>query len=198
MIYTILFLYLAWSVAAFEWWRLTFVPSEVALNDKDITANGSADNLRKGYHSRRNWVRGLTLGALSAGAAFPLWWARSSGWAPSWQSWPAYGLGLLAVAVLLTGYFIRYFTPLLNLARRAAGRLDITEYYASSDSASWPDAKIWNQVRADTAASITSGPPDPQRYANELLQKLLTRTWLYCRAAAFLLACAAVLVAYNS
>lgn len=192
MIYSILLLYLAWATAAFKWWRLTFVPAEVKLNDADITANGSQDNLRKGYHSRRNWVRGLTLAALAAAAALPLWWAHSTSWYPTGQSWLAYLLGFLAVAVLLGGYFIRYFTPLLNLARRAAGRTDITEWYASSDSASWPDAAIYKALRAQFPAAPAA---ELASMASRALQKLLTSTWRYCLLAAALLALGAVATA---
>jgi hypothetical protein len=180
MVYLIIFTVLA--ALTYWYWRARFVPAEVKLNDADITANGSQDNLRKGYHARRNWVRGLTLAALSAGASLPLWFAH----------WLAGLLGLLAVAVLLTGYFSRYFTPLLNLARRAAGRLDITEYYASSDSASWPGAAVYKPLRAQfpsaPAAELAS-------MASRDLESLLTRTWRYARIAAALLSLGAAATA---
>jgi hypothetical protein len=180
MIYSILFSII--STLAYLYWRARFVPTEVKRNDADITANGSQDNLRKGYHARRNWVRGLTLAALAAGASLPLWFAH---WLAGW-------LGLLAVAVLLAGYFSRYFTPLLNLARHAAGRLDITEYYASSDSASWPDAAVYKELRRDYPDWSNT---ELQAKASGNLRLLLIRTWLYARLVAGALALGAVAVA---
>jgi hypothetical protein len=179
MVYRILFLVLA--VLCYWYWSAKFVPKEVRKNVADIAADGANDTLQKGYHARRTWVRLWPALACCVVPAAPL----------AFVNWGAAGLGFLAMVALIGGYFARWFTPLLNEARTAT-RPDITTWYASPASKSWPDAKIWRQVRADTAASITSGPPNPQRYANELLQKLLTRTWLYSRAAAFLLACAAV------
>jgi hypothetical protein len=145
--------------AAYRIWG-KLVRYEVADNAASIKANGSADNLRKGYHQRRAWLRFWPLLGLAVGAALPLW-----------GHWLAAGLAFLALAILLTAYFARFFTPLLNLAR------GLPEFKASSDSASWPDAAVWKQVRGTAQPGIY----DRQPLANDLLKRLLARVWLWGR-----------------
>lgn len=52
MIYSILFVILA----SISYWLYTrkIVPAEVKLNADMIVSNGAADDLRKGFHSRRS------------------------------------------------------------------------------------------------------------------------------------------------
>jgi hypothetical protein len=178
MVYSVLFLVLA--ALAYWYWSAKFVPKEVRENAADFEANGSADDLQQGYHGRETWSRVWPALACCVVPAAPL----------AFVNWGAAGLGFLAMVALIGGYFARYFTPLLNLAR-SVGRPDIGEWYASPASKSWPDAAAWKDTRAKYAdsAARTLGY-DQQVYANAYLRHL--RTWLYCRAAAFLLACAAV------
>ncbi|MDJ0367370.1 hypothetical protein QMK33_19655 [Hymenobacter sp. H14-R3] len=159
-------------LAAFLLWR-RFTASEVKLNDRDITANGAADDLRKGYHQRRGNVRALVAGGLVLVAGLPL--------APRGRL--PYLLASVGLLALLAGYFARYFTPLLNLARIAAGRTDLSEFYASPDSASWPDAAAWKEARhGNNLAKYVQ-----QSYANDYLRRMLTRTWWACRSISLVL-----------
>jgi hypothetical protein len=167
MIYLlIILLILAHAAAYFLWQR--FTRHEVAVNVRDIEADGAADTLRKGYHARRTWVRFWPWLGLVAAGSFPLLWG------------PHVGLVLLSslsLGILLAGFFARYFTPWLNVAMK----LDYKpEFYASPDSASWPDAAVWKQARQAVAGLRAD---DRQDYANHLLKQLLTRTWLWCRIA---------------
>jgi hypothetical protein len=176
MVYSILFLALA--ALAYWYWSAKFVPKEVRENAADFEANRAADDLQRGYHGREMWSRVWPALACCVVSAAPL----------AFANWGAAGLGFLAMVALIGGYFARYFTPLLNLARSST-RLDIGEWYASPDSKSWPDAAVYKKARA---AYTDANPLTRQQYADHLLERLLTRTWLFCRAAAFLLACAAV------
>lgn len=162
--------------AAYRIWGM-FTRYEVAENAAAITANGSADDLRKGFHQRRTWLRFWPWLALSVAAALPLW-----------GHWLALALAFLSLGILLAGFFARYFTPWLNVAR------GLPEFQASSDSASWPDAAVWKRFRA--APRSPWAATTPQVVVNYLLKDLLTHTWLGCRiayAVGLLLALAAFL-----
>jgi hypothetical protein len=176
MIYIILFLALAALV--YWYWSAKFVPKEVRENAADFDANESADDLQRGYHGREMWSRVWPALACCVVPVAPL----------AFVNWGAAALGFLAMVALIGGYFARWFTPLLNEARTAT-RPDVTTWYASPASKSWPDAAVWKRARKK---GYPLSATDAQLYASGLLQELLTRTWLYCRAAAFLLACAAV------
>lgn len=188
MIYSILFAILAYF--SYRYFRYKFIPKEVRENAEDFNRNGSADDLQRGYHSRELWSRVWpALACCALPALTPALFLRLglgsqvNGWAPT--------LSFLAVAVLLTGAFARFFTPLLNEARTAT-RPDITTWYASPASKSFPDAAVWKEARKAPAEML---PADRQDYANHLLEKLLTSTWRYCLLAAALLALGAVAVA---
>jgi hypothetical protein len=171
MIYSILFVILA--IISYRLYTRKIVPAEVKLNADAIAANGSADDLRRGFHQRRSWAR--------------VWPALACCLVPSLSfslsNWISLLLSFLAMAALLGGYFARYFTPLLNEAR------GLPYWYASSDSASWPDAAIYKKLRR-----ANQWVPDEfllsQARAN--LKTLLTRVWRWCRLAAGALAVAAV------
>lgn len=177
IIFSLLFMILA-SLSCWLYAR-KIVPAEVKLNADMITANGAADDLRKGFHSRRSWAR--------------VWPALACCLVPSLafslSNLPSLLLSFLAMAALLGGYFARYFTPWLNLALK----LDYKpENYCSPDSASWPDAAIWKKLRR-----ANPGLPDNLLLAEARtnLKALLTRTWLWARLTAGALAVAAVVVA---
>jgi len=163
MAYLLIILLILAHVAAYFLWQ-RFTRHEVAVNAEMITANGSADDLRAGFHQRRTWVRFWPWLGLSVAGALPLW-----------GHWPAAGLGFVSLGILLTGFFARYFTPWLNVAMK----LDYKpEFYASPDSASWPDAAIWKELRA---GQPMWGDGALQAEANATLKSLLTRTWLAAR-----------------
>lgn len=177
IIYSLLFLILA----ALSYWLYTHkaVPAEVKLNADMITQNGAADDLRGGFHQRRSWAR--------------VWPALACCLVPSLSfclsNLPSLLLSFLAMAALLGGFFARYFTPWLNLAMK----LDYKpEWYCSPDSASWPDAAIWEKLRR-----ANPGIPDNPLLAEARtnLKTLLTRTWLWCRIAAAAAAVSAIGVA---
>lgn len=152
---------LALHYAAYQLYTRKSVPAEVAQNAEAIRANGSQDNLRKGFHQRETWSRVWPwLGC----AVVPNLPALYLGWLPAL-------LGFVGLAVLLWAYFARYFTPLLNVAR------GLPYDHASSDSASWPDAAVWKKVRQ----SVVGPDSFKQVYADQLLQRTLTRTWLIGR-----------------
>jgi len=182
MIYTAIFLFLAGL--AYWYWSRVFVPREVRENVADFEANGAADDLQQGYHGRETWSRVWPALACCVVPAAAL----------AFTSWGAAALGFLGMVALIGGYFARYFTPLLNLARHAT-RPDITEWYASPASKSWPDAAVYKKARKIKAAIPGL---DLQTVANNLLRELLTRTWLWCRLAAALLAVGAVALTLNS
>lgn len=166
MFYALLAALILAHVAAYFLWQ-RFTRHEVAVNAEMIRANGSADDLRKGFHQRRGWVRFWPWLGLSVGASLP----------GLYNSYWVFALSFLSLGILLAGYFARFFTPLLNLAMG----LDYKpEFYASPDSASWPDAAVWKQTRAEAPLM----PVDRlQGYANMRLAQLLTRTWLLTRIA---------------
>ncbi len=170
--------------AAATWcWCRYVVPREVARNDADILANGAADDLRRGYHQRRSWVRfwwWLGLSVVPNAVLLPI------GWLPAL-------LGFLALGWLLAAYFGRYFTPLLNLARVASGRPDLSEWYCSGDSASWPDAAIWRTVR--TTRIVLHTDKERQLIANDLLKQLLSRVWTWGRIGYGVLTAGAIMLA---
>jgi hypothetical protein len=138
-----------------------FTAWEVATNARLIDENKSADDLRAGFHQRRGnirflWWLGCTVPAAGVLAFVSVW---------------AGVLAFVAVGALLAGYFIRFFTPRLNLAMK----LDYKpEFYASPRSASWPDAAAWQQTRAENPLLPES---QLQGYANMRLAQLLTRNW---------------------
>lgn len=179
MIYSILFATLA--VIAYRYFRHSFIPKEVRGNAADFDADGANDTLQRGYHGRELWSRVWPALACCVVPAAPL----------AFVSWGAAALGFLAMAVLLTGTFARWFTPLLNEARTAT-RPDVTTWTASGASKSWPDAAVWKEARKAPADML---PADRQDYANHLLEKLLNSTWRYARIAAALLSLGAVAVA---
>jgi len=161
------------ALALWLWHR--FVRHEVAENAAMILANGSADDLRKGFHQRRSWIRFWPWLGLSVCAALP----------GLWGNYWCFPFAFAAVGLLLLGYFARWFTPWLNLAMK----LDYKpEYYASPDSASWPDAAVWVKVRNLHFATDAAR----QAAANDRLRALLDRTWLLCRIGAGVLATGAV------
>lgn len=186
MIYALIFVVL--GAFSYRYFRHSFIPKEVRENAADFDADGANDTLQRGYHGRELWSRVWPALACCVVPTLPLYLPLSLGeggstWAPV--------LGFLAMAVLLTGSFARWFTPLLNEARTAT-RPDVTTWYASPDSKSWPDAAVFKPLRAKypTADNATLQPA-----ANLALQALLTRTWRYCRITAALLSLGAVAVA---
>lgn len=183
MIYSILFTIL--TALSYWYFRYKFIPKEVRENAADFEANGSADDLQQGYHSRETWSRVWPALACCLVPATPL----------AFATWPASGLAFLAMMALIGGAFARWFTPLLNLARVAAGQWWITEWTASAASKSWPDATAWVRVRRRLLPNT-----DNQPAANAEMKSIILRTWLQCRIAAALLAAAAawVAIAHNS
>lgn len=153
--------------AALAGWYVFVRHYEVPHNARAILDNGSADDLRKGFHQRRGNVRALVAAALALIGACP---------APSWL---AFGLLAAALLVLMAGAFARFFSPELSLAR------GMPEFYCSSDSASWPDALIWRKLRA-------ANPNVPthllQAQARLNLATLLYWCWYSCLALAGILA----------
>ena len=85
---------------AFALWLL-FCRWEVAANVRLIAANGSRDTLGLGFHVRRTLFRANVAGLLVGATALV------------YHSWPP-AVGLL---VLLTGWFMYYFSPALSKAR---------------------------------------------------------------------------------
>lgn len=178
MIYSILFVILA--ALSYWYWRFTFIPQEVRENAADFEANGSADDLQQGYHGRETWSR--------------VWPALTCCVVPSLSfslsNLTSCLLSFLAMVALIGGSFARWFTPLLNLARVAAGQWWITEWTASAASKSFPDATAWVRVRRRLLPET-----DNQPAANAEMKSIILRTWLQCRIAAALLATAAAWVA---
>jgi hypothetical protein len=125
----------ALATAAWYWWA---VFHEVPLNVRLILANGSADNLKAGFHQRRTWVRfwwwlGLTTaGSLAAGG-------------------PDFILAFGGLGALLGAIFLRTFNPLLNVGLGLAYK---ERFYASPVSASFPDAYVWRHVRKAFPAEL--------------------------------------------
>lgn len=157
MIYLLIILLISAHAAAYFLWQ-RFTRYEVAVNVRDIEADGSADTLGKGYHARRTWVRFWAWLGLVAAGSFPLLWG------------PHFGLVLLSflwLGILLAGFFARFFTPWLNVAR------GLPEFHASGDSASWPDAAAWKHARAAAAST--------QAFADSHMGYLIRGTWLFAQ-----------------
>ena len=175
-------LFLALAALAYWYWSAKFVPREVRENAADFEANGAADDLQQGYHGRETWSRVWPALACCVVPAAAL----------AFTNWGAAALGFLGMVALIGGYFARWFTPLLNEARTAT-RPDVTTWYASPASKSWPDAAVFKPLRAKypDASNATLQPA-----ANLALQVLLTRTWLWCRLAAALLVVGAVALTF--
>jgi hypothetical protein len=170
----ILLLAAGWLAAYLVFKR--FTAREVKVNADAIKANGSADDLRAGFHQRRSWAR-----------FWPWLVLVLVGSLPCVGSWPAYVSSFTGLGILLAGYFARWFTPLLNLAMG----LDYKpENYASPNSASWPDALIWKAVRSQYGPHYTDAKLQP--VANAKMRKLLVGVWRVCLVVAgllFLLVC---------
>lgn len=182
MIYALIFIILA-SIS-YWLWRYKIITAEVALNAADIKANGSQDNLQRGYHGRRGWARIWPGLACCVVPAAPL----------AFANWGVAALGFLAMAALLAGAFARDFTPKLNLARIANGDTWLaTEWYASPASKSWPDAGAWKETRSGKVLLFTQA--EEQIYANATMKKSILSTWLWCRIVAGAAAISAIGVA---
>lgn len=188
MIYALIFIVL--GAFSYRYFRYSFIPKEVRENAADFDADGANDTLQRGYHGRELWSRVWPALACCVVPTLPLYLPLSLGeggstWAPV--------LGFLAMAVLLTGCFARFFTPLLNEARTAT-RPDVTTWTASGASKSWPDAKAWRDIRKKDFAT----PAAQQSAANDEMKEIILSTWRYARIAAALLSLGAVAVAVTS
>jgi hypothetical protein len=144
------------------WAWCYFTQREASLNAKDILANGSADDLRKGYHARRTWARFWPWLGLTVCGCIPVLIGGSMS---------AFVVSYPSLGILLGAYFARFFTPALNLARGKA------EFYASPDSASWPDAAAWKVIRQQRFAADAA----EQQAANDNLKGRLESAWLWGR-----------------
>ena len=110
---------------AFGLWLL-FCKWEVAANVRLIAANGSRDTLGLGFHVRRTLFRANVAGLLVGATALV------------YHSWPP-AVGLL---VLLTGWFMYYFSPALSRAR------GLDPYYVSfSLTTAWLDKRLADLAR---------------------------------------------------
>lgn len=91
-------------------WR-SFTIDEVEVNRVMIEADKSANTLANGFHERRTWIRFWHgLGCLVVGGV-P---------AAAFAGWAAIGWSCAALGVLLGGYFLRTFSPMLNAALKLA------------------------------------------------------------------------------
>lgn len=150
--------------ATFLTW-VFFVGREVRVNAAMIVADGAADTLHQGFHRRRTGIRALVAGTLVVVGSLP-----------AWGVWPAAGLSMAALLVLLLGYFVRTFNPMLN---RARGLDYVARFYVSPSqgAAAFPDQYIWRKV-------VAANPGQPQaalQYrANEANQRLLNLLFLAC------------------
>lgn len=123
------------ALAVFAWFTIEY---EVPKNAHLILANGSANDLKAGFHARRTWVRFWWWLACCALGCLPplLWGGVGSG----------VGFSFAALGILLAGFFLRTFGPLLNVALS----LDYKKrFYASPQSDSFPDAYVWREVRSN-------------------------------------------------
>jgi hypothetical protein len=120
------------ALAVFAWFT---IEHEVPLNAQLILANGSANDLKAGFHARRTWVRfWWWLGCCVGGCLPPL----LLGWGHG------VGYSFAALGIVLAGFFLRTFGPLLNVTLS----LDYKKrFYASPQSDSFPDAHVWRHVR---------------------------------------------------
>jgi hypothetical protein len=146
------------ALAVFAWFT---IEHEVPLNAHMILTNGSADDLKAGFHSRRTWVRfWWWLACCLGGSLPPLLGGVVAG----------VGYSFAALGILLAGFFLRTFGPLLNVTLS----LDYKQrFYASPQSDSFPDAYVWRQVREGFP-----GRPDAQlqQHANTINHAFLNMT----------------------
>lgn len=150
------------ALAVFAWFT---IEHEVPLNAHMILTNGSADDLKAGFHARRTWVRFWWWLACSVGGSLtPLLWGGVAG----------VGYSFAALGIVLAGFFLRTFGPLLNVTLS----LDYKQrFYASPQSASFPDAYVWHHVRENSP-----GRPDAtlQQQANAVNQVFLNIVFVGC------------------
>lgn len=150
------------ALAVFAWFTIEY---EVPKNAHLILANGSADDLKAGFHARRTWVRfWWWLACCALGCLPPLLWGDGHG----------IGFSFAALGLLLAGFFLRTFGPLLNVALS----LDYKKrFYASSQSDSFPDSYVWRQVRE----KFPSRPDvELQEHANTVNQAFLNMVFIGC------------------
>ena len=147
--------------AALAVWAWFTVYYETPLNVRQITGNGSADNLKAGWHQRRTWVRFW-------------WWLACTVLGSVVAGWPGFVLSFGALGALLAGFFLRTFGPLLNHGLKLDYK---SRFYASPVSASFPDAYIWRETRQHWPGQSDAGL---QGRANLLNQWFLNLALLGC------------------
>jgi hypothetical protein len=150
------------ALAVFAWFT---IEHEVPLNAHLILANGSADDLKAGFHARRTWVRfWWWLACCVGGSLPPLLWGGVVG----------VGFSFAALGILLAGFFLRTFGPLLNVTLR----LDYKQrFYASPASGSFPDAYVWRQVREQFPNRADA---ELQQHANSINHAFLNMVFVGC------------------
>jgi hypothetical protein len=170
-------------------WLLYKLPFWEADRDyAAIKANGSADTLKERFHFLRALRRGLIQGGIAGVAAAPL--------APT--SFPAFWLLAAALGVGGLTWFFNTFNTKLSLLR------GLDPYYISfaTDAALFPDQLIaveaMQEIPHSAAYSDEETLAHRKEWAGERFKLLLKWCLWLGVGAAFLLACAAVLVAYNS
>jgi hypothetical protein len=139
----------------------SFVNDEVEVNRVMIKEDGANNTLGQGFHERRTWHRFWHTAACTVVGALP---------AAAFVSREAMAWSAAALFVLLAGYFLRTFSPMLN----AALKLDYKPrfYVSYSATASLLDRVVW--WLSDTKLVtwlLTYG--DRQARANHLFQILL-------------------------
>jgi len=150
----ILLLSHAIALLVFAWFTIRY---EAPLNVRMITDNGSADDLKRGFHQRRTWVRFWWWLACVALGSTPLLWGGGKGWV----------LPVGALGTLLAVFFLRTFGPLLNHGLKLDYK---SRFYASPKSASFPDAYVWRHVR--------QGFPNESDEALQGRANLVNQYWL--------------------
>lgn len=130
-------LYLLWSWLHPRLW--------IKPDVRRFEANGRDDTLLGTFHRQRATWRGLGLVVPALLASLPA------------GSWPLYLLSTAGLLAIGGGYWLWWFNPHLNLARRLPY---IGRYHVSwNPDAAWLDRQVWRRAWLQVRAPGEVGPP---------------------------------------
>ncbi|SNC62165.1 hypothetical protein SAMN06265337_0615 [Hymenobacter gelipurpurascens] len=157
-------------VVAFQLFRLhprIWLQADV----KRFTENGSKDSLLRTFHRQRWMWRCLITLAIAFTASLPVW-----------GNWLAFGISFLGLLLLGTAYWVYYFNPALNEARKLPY---VGKYHVSWNplAAYFPDRYVWRRAWLQVRAPGETVPPAQEdlrvvAVAGPMLKTLLGKVWI--------------------